>query len=247
MKTKAKHGFRWGSLRFIGVWNLGYIAAWVASLAAGIAIVRGSVFEDINIHVFLTLVALGPILLQAIVQKWVTQRGLGINMRAWLWASLIGGGISAAIINALYLLTVQNPYIFSGNTGVYIFLALWLVPPALVQAWWLRKRVKSAWLWAGAAAANALLFTVPPQWELPFFEGMEYVFMALIALMMGVVSGGVMRFLWTQPQADATEKAKHAAQAFSAPERLALADKSDEAAAEARQWAAPLRRDTSAS
>jgi hypothetical protein len=244
MKTKAKHGFRWGSLRFIGVWVLGYIVSWMASLAVGITLLRAIDFE-INAHVFLTLVALGPTLLQAIVQKWVTQRGLRVNMRGWLRASLVGGIASGILINALQLMW-RYPY--SGENRTLLFLLAWLVPPALAQAWWLRKRVQSAWLWAGAALANAFLFTVPIyQWQLPFFGGQEYVVTALIALMMGIVSGGVMRYLWTQPQAAPAEKSKHAGetQASSAPERLALTE--DEPTTEAQHWAGSLRRDTSAS
>jgi hypothetical protein len=226
MKTKAKHGFRWGSLRFIGIWVLGYVAAWVTSLAIGMGIASIVTVQSIGVNVFFAMLAIGPTVLQGMVQKWVVRRGLGRDMRGWLRASLIGGVISAVVINAIQVMAERTPNILSGDIGMYVFLTVWLVPAALVQAWWLRKRVQSAWLWAGVGIANALLFTMPMQWNLPSFGGVEYLFMALIALMMGIVSGGIMRYLWTQPQADAAEKAKHEAQAddLAASERLALHD-----------------------
>jgi hypothetical protein len=240
MKTKAKHGFRWGSLRFIGVWVLGYIAAWVASLATGMAIANTVTIANIGINIFFTMLAIGPTMLQGIVQKWVVQRGLGRSMTGWLRASLIGGVLSAALINSIQLLSERYPSVLNGSNGMYIFLAVWLVPPALVQAWWLRKHVKSAWLWAGAAIANTLLFALPFQWRLPSFGGVEYLFIAIIALMMGIVSGGIMRALWSDPQTTTAEKSKHETQAddLAAAERLALTDAEDDDEAAGWQYGA---------
>jgi hypothetical protein len=245
VKTKAKHGFRWGSLRFIGMWVLGYIAAWVVWFVLNLASNGLAPFITINVDFGVAMLAIGTAVLQGIVQKWLVRRGLGRDMRGWLWASLTGGVISAAVLIGIQQIGEVFPrYSYA---GLYIFFMGWLVPPALVQAWWIRKRVKNAWLWAGAALANALVFATIPQRGLPSLGGLEYLFIAIVALLMVISSGYVMRYLWTQPQSTPAEKSKDEGQAdaFAASEQMAFAE--DEPETEAQHWAGSLRRDTSVS
>jgi hypothetical protein len=88
------------------------------------------------------------------------------------------------------------------------------VPVAEVQWFWLRSRVKHAWLWVMAALAGATLFTLPimpPLYQtlVHLMPGMmdilPFVIIALSALFYSGTTGFIMRYLWMHER----DKGKH--------------------------------------
>jgi hypothetical protein len=250
MKTKSKLGFRWGSLRFMGVWTTGYIVAWMASLTLGLMFLSTTRTNVLPImpYIFLAGMALGPALLQAAIQKWMVEEGLKRSMNGWLRVSLIGGIVSALALSALY--TPSFPQLVSNMfdyVSPQVFLLAWLVPPTLAQAWWLRKRVHNAWLWGAIGLVNALMFLMPTGWRLPAFTGRDFTFIIVIGLLYGIITSTIMRHLWTNQKETANAEMLNTDDLLDAQERLALNEAEEEADLRAQRWVSVLRRDISAS
>jgi lysylphosphatidylglycerol synthetase-like protein (DUF2156 family) len=202
---------RMGNVRFLILWAMGYAFTWISAWFGGMALSDLLIRLDINILsplFWLGLAAGGVGLFLSTVQIVLVERGLKQRMRGWLPASMAGWALSALWLN---LLITSNVTILSGlsiTQSLTVFFASFLLPPALTQFFWLRRQVKSAWLWVIAALASAALFALPFTWT-SNFTGDRFLLpmfvLGMAGLLHALVSGATMRHLWNQP----LEKGKH--------------------------------------
>jgi hypothetical protein len=199
---KAKN--RAGVMQFLAIWIAGHIGGWL------LAIMIYEAFE--NFFQFggmanALLVAVVPGMIIALVEMLIVERGLKKSMRGWLPVSLFGW--LASFFS--YLMFSQMSYAVGSPIIQIVILFL---PAAIAQFLWLSRRVKNAWLWVGAAIVSALVFVLPlnvgNEYEYGNQEIMQFVFLALSAILQGAVTGLTMYTL-QQQRKDNPQKAKLAA------------------------------------
>jgi hypothetical protein len=146
----------------------------------------------------LTLSRLLGIILPSLGQIILVERLLKRSMRGWMLYTLPGALLTLILVPAA--LTLPNP---EGRLDLYILLSVlaYIVPTPVLQAFWLRSRVKRAWLWPLASFLTALAFSAFPS------NGTNSLGLWLIlTLIYGLIQGTVMHTLWTH--AKETEKVK---------------------------------------
>jgi hypothetical protein len=186
------------TLPFLLLWLLGHggawaFAIWLYSGLASLPVIPGSLFETLYISFV-------PGSLTALIQILLVERGLRKSMRGWIPVSLAGLLASAFAYNAYISQTLGS------EQNVQVILLSLLLPVALVQAFWLHRRVKNAWLWAIAAMVSAVVFVMPL--GLITTNGIFQLFViGLAGVLQGIITGSTMRHLWTMER----EKAKHEA------------------------------------
>jgi drug/metabolite transporter (DMT)-like permease len=199
MTEKVKNSpSRMRTLPFLALWTASHIGAWLFTLWLWEA---GQVrYDDYVLNAL--FVSLVPGMIAAAGQGALMTSGLKKPVKPWLLTSFAG-----------YLLSAAAYYVYLNSTSVIsdsiaMMLSILFVPAAVVQAVWLHSRVKSAWLWVVGAVVSAVLFALPLDTPGASME-MQYVLVTLAAVLQGVVTGSVMRHLWTQER-DKTknEKAK---------------------------------------
>jgi hypothetical protein len=196
MTEKAKNtASRMAALPFLALWSAANIGGWLFTLWLWEALRLGYVGSaDWLSALFLALV---PGMISAAGQQQLMQRGLKKSVRAWLPVSF-GGYLLSAAAYAFYISVVR----FTSAPNFFMLMFLF-VPVALVQAVWLHRRVQNAWLWVVGAIVSAVLFALPLQTG---GASGQYLLLGLAAVLQGVVTGSVMRALWSQER----EKAKPA-------------------------------------
>jgi K+-sensing histidine kinase KdpD len=195
MTEKVKNSpSRMRTLPFLALWTASHIGAWLFTLWLWEA---GQVrYDDYVLNAL--FVSLVPGMIAAAGQAALMTSGLKKAVKPWLLTSFAGYLLSAA---AYYLYLNSSPVT---SDSIAVMLSILFVPAALVQAAWLHSRVKSAWLWVVGALVSAVLFALPLNTSGAPIE-MQYVLVTLAAILQGVVTGSVMRHLWTQER----EKTKH--------------------------------------
>lgn len=177
-------------IKFLAGWIAGHIVGWLAALALY------EMFEDLFRYGELAnalLISIIPGMIIAVVQMLVVKRGLKRSMRGWLPISFVGWLASALI----YLTYTQNN--FGGD--ILSQLLLLFLPAGIMQWFWLRQRVKAAWLWIIAAVVSAMVFIVPFGAVGYSYDGWwQYIIFALSGILQGSVTGLMMYTLQNQPQ-----------------------------------------------
>jgi hypothetical protein len=201
MDTKPKNDklkneqHRMRTLPFLLLWTIGHGGAWLlAILLYGLV----SNLWRIDSIADALYVAFAPGIVTILTQILLVERGLKKSMRGWLPVSLAGLLVSA------FAYYVYENQILSSDASIQMIVLSLLLPVALAQSIWLYRRVKSAWLWAVAAAVSALVFVIP----LGFIQEngiVQFVMFTLAGILQGIVTGSTMRHLWTMER----EKAKH--------------------------------------
>jgi hypothetical protein len=217
--TKKKHQ-PVSRRRFVGIWTLAQIAAWVMAVGGGLLLEMTPLAPVIRGSMLVLALLTGAI--PAFFLGWMQQRAvetiLQRDMRGWIGVSVLGGLASGLMMYLFINAPTINPMLS--------FIPL-LLPLAVIQWSWLSRRVKSAWVWLGTAMVQVLLFTLPAQMHF-LVPGLGNVF-ALVALVLyPILTGAAMYHLWTQDD-DGEAEAVDAAML----ERLS--DESNEAADDEEQ------------
>ncbi len=204
---------------FLIVWAMGYAFTWISAWFGGMALSQLLIQQNIMVDspfFWLVLAAGGVGLFLSTIQIVLVERGLKQRMRGWLPTSMAGWGLSALLLNILITMPSFGSSLggLSPTQSLTVFFASFLLPPAITQFFWLRRRVKSAWLWVIAAVVSAALFVLPFAWTSNFTNDqflLPIMVMGAAGLLHALVSGSIMRHLWTQPlEKDKHEKAKSA-------------------------------------
>lgn len=184
-------------LIFLLLWTLINGSGWVLMTLLSYRGLAASM--PVNV-LMLTLI---PGVVAAAGQTQLMKYGLDKNhVRGWFPVSLAGSLASAA---AVYALAMNGGY----HISFQLLLAL-TVPAALVQALWLQRRVKQAWLWVVAGAISGMLFILPLIHP-PQSPRESLMALSVGAGLQGIVTGLAMRYLWTQ-EITAEKKKKHMAE-----------------------------------
>jgi hypothetical protein len=138
-------------------------------------------------------------ILPALVQVQLVERLLKRSMRSWMPYTLPGVVLTLILMSTVQLLlpAPQSRFDLTILLSVFAF----IVPIPLIQALWLQKRVRRAWLWPTAAVFAALAFAAFPS------DGSNsHVLWLILTLIYGLMQGTVMHTLWANPIE--SEKAK---------------------------------------
>jgi hypothetical protein len=178
---------RMGTLFFLTLWTSFSTGAWLFTLYLWLN--YQSIFAPDAPHAL--LIAFFPGFLPAIGQMLLMRYGLKKrSVASWIPVSLVGQLASAFSYYAFF----QTAY-SAESTAARV--AALFVPAALFQAAWLYRRVKTPWLWVIGGLVSAFLFAFPLRTAYEN-QDMYYLMVGLAAAMQGLVSGSIMRHLWTQ-------------------------------------------------
>lgn len=190
-KLKPDQPPRLGFLPFVILWALTYAGGWFAALGL-LSILDRLTSSELPHN---TIAITGVLMLPALLQVPLVERGLNRTMRGWLWATAAG------------MLITQVTFVNGSPSDGRFFLTLLslLLPVALIQTLWLwRQRVRSAWLWPLASVAATVMFT---QIMTHANNSSSYQMILLgAAALYGLVQGAIFHHLRQQPSSD--EKAK---------------------------------------
>jgi hypothetical protein len=205
-KTKSKRGVFWKDqmLPFVIVWTMSIgIIGIVSRLWQSIPL--PFLYNEPEARVTLSL--LTSVIGTGLAQVFLVERLLKKSMRGWMLYTLpsilVTLTVNRFLDTALWRIEI-NAYLYPyiGFWGYLLLSTLGLnAPTSLLQALWLRKRVKHAWLWPLLTIPLLLAFTAIPYGE------SNYQLLKLITLLsVGVIQAGLMHYLWSHPRD--TEKAK---------------------------------------
>jgi hypothetical protein len=194
-KTKQKNDMFWqaGTLPFVGLWAASYAAAWLGVLYFI------EWLDDLDVFYLSTqqvsFFAISFILLfSGLLHVQIVERLLKQSMRKWMLYTLVGTVIT--------FFTFRDSSMSGSNQYAMLITSLsLLVPVSIVQTVWLWRRVKDAWLWPLASLVAAIVFILPMRGG----SGGDEI-MIVATILYGLIQGGIMRYLWTQPKE--TEKSK---------------------------------------
>jgi hypothetical protein len=212
-KDKPKNDLpRLSSLVFVLLWMSGHIGVWLVTIFLMMFLPRMGIYFE-ALPLMMTL-ALGTGVFTALWQKFIVQRGLKKSMDGWLKYSTAGWALSG-LATFLLIFGLMIPRFDDLPDPVLRLMLVPLFVPVAVEQWfWLRSRVKHAWLWVAAALAGATLFTLPIM--SPLYRNLQtampglsdllpFLVIGLSALFYSGATGFIMRYLWTNER----EKPKH--------------------------------------
>jgi hypothetical protein len=195
------------AVRFVAVWTLAYLIMYLLASIIGSYILFNFplLFSDGYLFLVLAALLLGlTTVILAGLQQLIARRFANRSLDGWLRWTAIGAAASMVLIMLLQFVPFA-PGAFPMSAVIY----LWLLPPALAQAWTLRNQVRRAWLWAIAWGINAVLVHIfllniarlvtPPGSDVPLLGVLYTMFHPLvIGWVFGVVSGVTLWMLWQE-------------------------------------------------
>lgn len=202
IQKKKKFGSGMGTIRFAILWTLAYALGWGTLITGGIVT---DVFEWIPLWGLFALGGLVPGFISSVVQQGLIKRKFNISIpRWWLW-STIAWTITAATFRLLEYWPTEW-IINDERFALSIIFSALFIPPALVQAWMLRKHIARAWMWPLAAIVSSSTFILPllaNTWRDEF----EVVFaFSAAGLMQGAVMGLSLLWLFGMANSEKTKK-----------------------------------------
>jgi hypothetical protein len=195
-KTKRSR-WRTQMLPFVLVWG---ISIAIASLASG---------QLMRIFLFPLLTPEGagiasnfiPVILTGVIQVFLVERLLKRSMRGWMLFTAVSGLVTLFLIHvvAKSYLSTQGPY---SNFSIDLFMLVnyiaFYAPAPVIQFFWLRPRVKQAWLWPVSGILLMVMFSLrgflSRDYSSEFLEAM------VRFLSYSVIQASLMHYLWSRPR-----------------------------------------------
>jgi hypothetical protein len=206
VENKKKFASRMGAIRFATLWTLAYALGWGSLIVSGI--VASNLFLDFLQTIPLWgIFAIGgfvPGLISSVGQQGLIKRKFNISIpRWWLWSTLAWTGAGA-----LMRLIEYTPIVNINNEQVAITLAfsLFFIPPAIVQAWMLRKHIARAWMLPLAALVSSSTFVLPLLASNMIGEVETVLAFGAAGLMQGAVMGLSLLWLFGMSNSEKTKK-----------------------------------------
>ena len=169
---------RWTSTRFLIMWIMSYMGAWLTLPYFLAPLAGGEYGIDVPYIVPVLLLGIIPAMIIGTMQRVVLKSAFNLRLKGWMGATLIGG-----ILGGLLMYFGETQYDITGTTAQTMMI---MAAPTLAQFWVLRKHVSQAWLWVMAGIMSGIAFA------LPFNDSnIGYVSSVLLAsLIYGIAMGG---------------------------------------------------------
>jgi len=151
-----------GTIRFAALWTLVYGLGWGTLIIGGIIASNTipDIFNMFPLWVFFGLFGLVPGFISSVGQQWLIKRKMNIRIPFWWLWSTIMWTISGALLRFLEYWP-REWTIYDERLALTLVFSALFVPPALVQAWLLRKHIRRAWMWPIAAIVSSSTFILP--------------------------------------------------------------------------------------
>lgn len=201
-KEKAKRGTHWTrqALPFVIVYALSMVGAGLLA-----RLLPNSLF-NYDFEIRAAVVAVTSVILIGAVQVLWVERWLKKPMRGWMLYTAVGAFLM--ILLGQLVNNIPDSFIIAVDLSwpMYQFLGSLALnaPVALMQALWLRRRVKRAWLWPLLTIPLLMAFSAVPYDENRLF------FKSATLLSVGAMQALLMLYFW-RPE-NTLAKAKRAAQ-----------------------------------
>jgi len=210
-KKKKNARPRLGTIPFAALWSGAYALGWALPLG----LVVGLSFLIPNFINLFPVIALTvgfvaiPGVIISIAQHVLIRMRTGQEVRNWWWGSSIGWLIGGLLFHLLTITPMFQFFSFLGSEilAQAIPFGLIFLPPVLLQAVLLRKRVRKVWLWPLASLVSGALFILPPM-TIAGSGGVlsMLTIFGLAGLLQGWVMGLTLLWLFGMSQSDPNEQ-----------------------------------------
>jgi hypothetical protein len=208
IEKKKKFGSRMGAIPFTLWWTLAYALGWGTLITGGIIASNlfWQIFEWFPLWVYFGLLGLVPGFISSIGQQFLIKRKFDVSIpRWWLWSTLVWT-IAGTVLRLMEYWPSQWA-IDNEQIAASLILSALFVPPAIVQAWLLRKHISRSWMWPVAAVVSSTTFVLPILASSMSNEFEAVVTFGIAGLMQGAVMGLSLLWLFGMASGEKTKKA----------------------------------------
>lgn len=143
--------------------------------------------------------------ISSVGQQWLIKRKMDIRIpRWWLWSSIAWALSGAALRLIEYWPSAWA--IYDERLAMSMVFSALFLPPAIVQAWLLRKHIARAWMWPIAAIVSSSTFVLPILASNMMNEFQGVITFAAVGLMQGAVMSLSLLWLFGMTTGEKTKK-----------------------------------------